>query len=87
MKGAKLIWTVAVVAVFSTVITSHTHASRITDHPADDFAPVWSPDSRHLAFKSNRLGSVSLWTVELKDGVTAGQPMKLKDDAEDRADA
>jgi Tol biopolymer transport system component len=54
-------------------------AYRITDHPADDFAPLWSPDSRHLAFKSNRLGSVALWTVEVKDGRPVGQPTKLRD--------
>jgi Tol biopolymer transport system component len=55
------------------------HSYRITNDPADDFAPIWSPDSRHLAFKSNRLGSVSMWTVEVKDGQPAGQPVKLKD--------
>ena len=55
------------------------HAYRLTHDPADDFAPIWSPDSRHLAFKSNRLGSVSMWTVEVKDGRPVGQPAKLKD--------
>jgi Tol biopolymer transport system component len=55
------------------------HAYRLTHDPADDFAPIWSPDSRHLAFKSNRLGSVSMWTVEVKDGQPFGQPAKLKD--------
>jgi Tol biopolymer transport system component len=54
-------------------------AYRITDHPADDMDPVWSPDSRHLAFRSNRLGSVALWTVEVRDGKPVGQPVKLKD--------
>lgn len=54
-------------------------AYRITDHPADDFAPLWSPDSRHLVFKSNRLGSVSLWTVEVRDGRPVAQPVKLKE--------
>jgi Tol biopolymer transport system component len=55
------------------------HEYRITNDPPDDFAPIWSPDGRHLAFKSNRLGSVSMWAVEMKDGQPAGQPMKLKD--------
>ena len=52
---------------------------RITDHPGDDFAPIWSPDGRQLAFISNRLGSVALWTVEVRDGKPAAQPAKLKD--------
>ena len=52
---------------------------RITDHPADDWGPVWSPDSRHLAFMSNRLGSVSLWAVEVKDGKPVAQATKVKD--------
>ena len=54
-------------------------AYQITDDPADDFAPIWAPDSRRLAFTSTRLGSVALWTVEVKDGKPAGQPAKLKD--------
>jgi Tol biopolymer transport system component len=54
-------------------------AHRITDDPADDMEPLWSPDSRRIVFKSNRLGSVSLWTVEVKDGKPVGQPVKLKD--------
>ena len=54
-------------------------AHRITDHPGDDAAPIWSPDGRRLAFTSNRAGSVALWTVEVKDGKPAGQPVKVKD--------
>jgi Tol biopolymer transport system component len=54
-------------------------AYRITDNPGDDLTPIWSADNRHLAFVSNRLGSVSLWTVEVKDGKPAGDPVKLKD--------
>ena len=54
-------------------------AHRITDHPGDDFTPIWSPDSRHLAFMSTRLGGVSLWTIEVKDGKPVGQPVKMKD--------
>jgi Tol biopolymer transport system component len=53
------------------------HSARITDHPADDFGPVWSPDSRHLAFTSGRTGTLALWAVEIKDGAPEGQPRKL----------
>jgi Tol biopolymer transport system component len=54
-------------------------ASRITDDPADDMAPLWSPDGRHLAFSSTRLGSVALWKVEVRDGKPVGQAAKLKE--------
>jgi Tol biopolymer transport system component len=55
------------------------HAYRVTDDPGNDRTPIWSPDSRYLAFTSTRLGSSSLWAVEVKDGKPVGQPMKLKD--------
>ncbi len=31
-----------------------TDLRNLTDHPADDFAPVWSPDARRIAFVSDR---------------------------------
>jgi Tol biopolymer transport system component len=54
-------------------------AYRVTDDPADDRSPIWSPDSRYLAFTSTRLGSLSLWAVDVKDGKPVRQPVKLKD--------
>jgi Tol biopolymer transport system component len=54
-------------------------AHRITDHPADDYRPLWSPDGRHLAFLSNRNGSPALWTVAISDGQPAAEPMHVKD--------
>ena len=55
---------------------------RLTDNPADDFAPVFSPDSQHIVFTSARLGSVGLWTVQLRGGKPVGQPVKLKEGME-----
>ena len=59
--------------------TSH----RITDHPSEDYFPVWSPDGRHLAFLSARGGAVALWTVAVKGGQPASEPMRLKEGMQD----
>ena len=56
---------------------------RITDHPADDHRPLWSPDGRHLAFLSNRNGSAALWTVAIRDGQAAAEPVRVKDGVQD----
>ncbi len=46
---------------------------RVTDDPAVDWNPVWSPDGRYLYFSSDRSGGgFNLWRVEI-DEVT-GQP-------------
>ncbi len=33
-----------------------TGVQRLTNNPADDFHPAWSPDSRMIAFQSTREG-------------------------------
>ena len=58
-------------------------ARRITDHPAEDHFPVWSPDGRYLAFLSDRGGSGALWMVAFKDGQPAGEPVRVKDGMQD----
>jgi Tol biopolymer transport system component len=55
------------------------NAYRITDHPADDSYPVWSPDGRHLAFLSDRGGLPALWTVAIRDGQPTGEPVRIRD--------
>jgi Tol biopolymer transport system component len=54
-------------------------AHRITDHPAEDHKPVWSPDGRYLAFLSTRDGGKALWTVAMRDGVAAAEPVRIKE--------
>ena len=54
-------------------------AHRITDHPADDYRPLWSPDGRHIAFLSNRNGSTALWTIAMSNGQSAAEPVRVKD--------
>ncbi|MCB0052667.1 MAG: PD40 domain-containing protein, partial [Caldilinea sp.] len=41
---------------------------QLTDDPADDMLPAWSPDGRHIAFVSTRDGGADLFFVTLDDG-------------------
>ncbi len=45
----------------------------LTQHIARDFHPVWSPDSRTIAFASNRYGNHDIFTVP----ATGGTPERL----------
>ena len=47
-------------------------ATRITDHVAHDWGPVWFPDGSRLAFTSNRDGNDDVYTVP----VTGGSPTR-----------
>jgi TolB protein len=38
---------------------------RLTDDPAADYAPVWSPSGRIIAFVSNRSGESEIWVADL----------------------
>ena len=40
--------------------------------------PVWTPDGSHILFTSNRSGSFGLWSVQVRDGKSAGVPSLLK---------
>jgi tricorn protease len=48
-------------------------AKQITQHPAHDYKPVWSLDSKQIAFASNRHGNFDVFLVS-KDG---GVPKRL----------
>jgi TolB protein len=41
---------------------------RLTDHPADDLYPAWSPDGRQLAFTSRRDGNAEIYALNLAGG-------------------
>ncbi len=43
---------------------------RLTDHPADDRDPVWSPDGLQLAFCSRRDGNWELYLLDMLSGET-----------------
>jgi Tol biopolymer transport system component len=40
---------------------------QLTEHPAMDKDPSWSPDGRYLAFTSTRSGNEALWVMKLPD--------------------
>lgn len=62
-----------------TVPTNGGQARQITTNPAYDAYPVWSPDSRQIAFASSREGSLDVYVVG-KDG---GTPRRVTTDSGD----
>jgi eukaryotic-like serine/threonine-protein kinase len=49
---------------------------RVTNDPARDWNPAWSPDGKYLYFASDRSGSMNLWRVPIDEvsGKTLGEP-------------
>jgi TolB protein len=41
---------------------------RLTNHPADDLYPAWSPDGKMLAFASRRDGNAEIYTLTIETG-------------------
>src|SRR5687767_3392148 len=37
--------------------------TNLTDNPADDFGPVWSPDGKKIIFSSNRDGNYDIYVM------------------------
>lgn len=62
-----------------TVPTNGGQARQITTNPAYDAYPVWSPDSRQIAFASSREGSMDIYVV----GRDGGAPRRVTTDSGD----
>ena len=52
-----------------TVSTEGGEARQLTAHQAHDYAPVWSPDGKTIAFASDRFGNFDIYTIPAKGGV------------------
>ena len=44
----------------------------LVEHPADDSAPVWTPDGKRVLFTSDRTGEPAMWAVDVADGTPTG---------------
>ena len=51
-----------------TVPAAGGQAKQLTTHAAYDSYPVWSPDSRNIAFASTREGSIDVWLMPREGG-------------------
>lgn len=52
--------------------------SLLIQHPANDHAPLWTPDGKRVVFASNRTGALAIWTVEVVEGKAQGSPLLVK---------
>jgi len=43
-------------------------AVQLTSHKAYDFKPVWSPDSKNIAYASDRFGNFDIFMISAKGG-------------------
>ncbi len=51
----------------------------LTEHPADDRHPLWSPDGKYVVFMSTRQGGNALWGQRVKEGQADGQPFLIEE--------
>ena len=56
--------------------------TRLVEHPAMDYGPIWTPDGKSVLFGSDRAGYVGAWLVPVADGELQGAPRLIKRDME-----
>lgn len=57
-----------------------TNDSAVVTYRANDVVMGWGPDGKHLLFASDRMGSMALMRVGMRNGVLQGAPELLKPD-------
>lgn len=51
----------------------------LSEHPANEFGPLWSPDGTHIAFIKETVGSTILYGIPMANGKLVGQPFLIKE--------
>jgi Tol biopolymer transport system component len=59
--------------------TDGSHETVLAEHPAYDFAPLWTPDGNQIVFASDRSGTRGVWTLEVVNGNPKGSPQLISD--------
>jgi Tol biopolymer transport system component len=62
-----------------TIGTDGSSLQVLSDHPADEGEPRWSPDGKHIVYSSLRSGRRALWGIAVKEGKPAGDPFFIKE--------
>ncbi|UCE23293.1 MAG: PD40 domain-containing protein [Candidatus Zixiibacteriota bacterium] len=55
----------------------------LSEHPANEFGPLWSPDGGHVAFIRETEGNTIMYGISMLDGKPAGQPFLIKEGMRD----
>ncbi|MCG2816477.1 MAG: hypothetical protein L6425_11155, partial [Candidatus Aminicenantes bacterium] len=50
----------------------------LISHPSNDELLGWTPDGKHVLFKSDRTGSIALWAIQVEDGKPEGFPQLIR---------